>query len=298
MKVSVAPDFESLLPALSDAELAQLEQNCLDDPKHETMPPVILWGNHKNTIVDGHNQNRIRTKNNLKIKYQQRDFDTRDEAKRFALDVQFGRRNLDASQRAIAYAKLPRNSHGGERKADQVANLPLDKLAESAGVSKRTMQDAAKVVDNAPAAIVKAVQAGDVKVSDAAAIAELPKAEQTAALKAVKQGKAKTLRAATAEPAEETKAERGWGEGDSLDNVQADLKELARRCKELSKFARTILRCEENDPTRPYCCNYSLLTLSHPLLHIARVVANDLPVGGTPKKPILYHEEKAASLAK
>lgn len=91
---------------------------------------------------------------------------------------------------------------------------------------------------------------------------------------------------------------RKWGDGDSLDDVQADLKELNRRCRELSKFVRTVLRCEENDITRPYCGNYSLLTVSHPLLHVARCVMNDLPVGGTPKKPILFHEEKAASLAK
>lgn len=200
MKVSIAPDFEHLLPALADAELAQLEENCKADPKHERMPPVVLWKNHRNTIVDGHNQYKIRDRLRLKIKYAAMEFETRDDALRYALDVQFGRRNLEASQRAIAYAKLPRNSHGGDRKADQVANLPLDNLAEKAGVSARTMRDAGKVVDNAPAAIVKAVEQGKVKVSDAAAVADLPKREQAKALQDVESGKAKTLRGAAFDP--------------------------------------------------------------------------------------------------
>jgi hypothetical protein len=93
-------------------------------------------------------------------------------------------------------------------------------------------------------------------------------------------------------------AERQWGEGDSLQDVQADLKEVNRRCKELSNFVRKVLRCDGRDPKRPYCGEYSLTTLSDNLLHVGRVVMNDLPVGGTPKNPILFHEEKAKSLAK
>ena len=95
----------------------------------------------------------------------------------------------------------------------------------------------------------------------------------------------------------ETPVHRAWGEGDSLEAVQDDLKEFNRRLRELSKFGRTILRCEGDEITRPYCGNYSLLTLSHPILHVARCVMNDMPVGGTPKKPLLFHEEKAKSLA-
>lgn len=202
MKISIAPDFEHLLPALSDSEAAQLKANCEADPNHERMPAVLVWSNHKNTIIDGHNQHRIRERLRLKIKYAKLDFDTRDDAFRYALDVQFGRRNCDASQRAIAYAKLPRNSHGGTRKADsdQVLNSTLENLAEKAGVGVSTMRAAAVVVDKSAAPIVKAVESGDVKASDAAAIADLPKAEQTAALKKVKSGEAKTLRGAAFDP--------------------------------------------------------------------------------------------------
>lgn len=199
MKVTIAADFRDLLTAHTPEELAQLEANCLADPDHEQMPPIILWGNQNNTIIDGHNQNRIREKHRLKIRYAKLDFDTRDEAMRHALDVQFGRRNSDASQRAMAYTKLDRNEHGGNRKVDdpdQAANLPLEILAEKAGVSERTMRAAANVVDHAAAAIIKSVESGESTVSDAASILELTKAEQVAALTAKRKGKAKTLKAA------------------------------------------------------------------------------------------------------
>lgn len=195
MKVSIAPDFEHLLPPLSAEELHQLEANCKADPKHERMPPVVVWKNHKNTIVDGHNQHRIRDRARLKIKYVGVEFETRDEAKQYALDVQFGRRNLGVSQRAIAYAQLPRKVEG--KPSANSANLQsIEELAEKAGVSERTMSDAAKVVDNAPAAVVKAVAEGKANVSDAASVADRPKAEQAKLLKAVEDGKAPTMRRA------------------------------------------------------------------------------------------------------
>lgn len=91
--------------------------------------------------------------------------------------------------------------------------------------------------------------------------------------------------------------EREWGEGDALEDVQADLKEFERRLRALSRYGREILRCEGNDISRPYCGCYSVMTLIQPLQHVARTVTNDLPVGGTPKKPLLFHEQKALQAA-
>lgn len=200
MKVTVAPDFEHLLPKLDESEFAQLEQNCLADPQHEQMPPVLLWTNCKNTIIDGHNQHRIREKHRLKIKYARLSFESRDEALRHALDVQFGRRNLDASQRAMAYAALPRQSVGGDRVSDHSANLPngqptVSDLAEAAGVSERTMTSAVKVADGCTAAVVNAVKGGEFTASDAATIANRTKAEQKKIL-AIARRESVTLKAA------------------------------------------------------------------------------------------------------
>lgn len=200
MKVTIAPDFANLLPPLTAEELAILTANIEADPNHERMPPVILW-KHKNILVDGHNQYKIRSKLNLKIKFAYIDPDTQDEALRYALDVQFGRRNLSESQRAIAYAKLPHHTHGGDRKTDQVAQVPLENIANlagKAGVSERTMRDAIKVADTAPQKIVDAVAAGEIKVKDAASTLELTPKEQLAALTKKRKGEAKTLKQAAA----------------------------------------------------------------------------------------------------
>ena len=177
MKVTISPDFRDLLPEHSEEELKQLENNCLLDYQHESMPPVIVWANDHNTIIDGHHQYEIRTRLGLQIRYAALEFESRDEALRHALDIQFGRRNLSASQRAMAYAKLPRMSEG--RPGENVANLQrLSDLADAAGVSKRMMSDATKVADEAVAAVVEGVRAGDFSASDAAAIVDLPEHEQ------------------------------------------------------------------------------------------------------------------------
>lgn len=199
MKVSIAPDFANLLPPLTAEEIAILTANCQADPNHERLPPIILW-KHKNILVDGHNQYQIRTKLKLKTKFAYIDPETRDEALRYALDVQFGRRNLSASQRAMAYAKLPHNTHGGDRKADQETISSLENLAEKAGVGVSTMKAAIKVADNSPPEIVKAVAAGEAKATDAVAVLELSPKEQLAALAAKRKGKAKTLRGAAFDP--------------------------------------------------------------------------------------------------
>jgi hypothetical protein len=204
MRPQIANDFKHLLPEHSDEELKQLKANCLADPKHIGMPPVIVWAmtKSKHIIIDGHHQFDIRSKNALKTRIVVKNFKTRDEAMKHSLDIQFGRRNLDSTQRAMAYAKLPRFAHGGERTeeangdAEQGANLRLAELAKQAGVSERTMEFAAKVADHGSAEIKKAASAGEVSVSDAAAIVHLPKEKQTAALKKVRDGKVSTLREA------------------------------------------------------------------------------------------------------
>lgn len=91
---------------------------------------------------------------------------------------------------------------------------------------------------------------------------------------------------------------RQLGEGDSLEDAQADIKDIAKRIRQLAKELRVALRCEGDEVTRPYCGCYSLVSVQHPLNQVARILMNDLPVGGTPKKPVLFHEQKAQEVVK
>ena len=79
---------------------------------------------------------------------------------------------------------------------DKCRPIIANELADEAGIGRRTMQRADKVNEQGAKAVKDAVTAGEVSVSDAASIVALPKDEQAKAVKAVKSGKAKTLKAA------------------------------------------------------------------------------------------------------
>jgi DNA-binding transcriptional regulator YdaS (Cro superfamily) len=72
-------------------------------------------------------------------------------------------------------------THGGDRRSEQAANLPVPTQAEAAerlNVSERSVRDAVKVRDHGAPELVAAVERGDVPVSRAAKIADLPREEQ------------------------------------------------------------------------------------------------------------------------
>jgi hypothetical protein len=120
------------------------------------------------------------------------------------------RRHLNESQRAMAAAAIePRLAAARKRKESSrkagettMANLPQSSAREEAAallnVSGRTVQAAKKVTENADASVQQAVVNGEVSVSDAAKIVDLPKKKQRAAVKKVQSGKAKTLAKAAA----------------------------------------------------------------------------------------------------
>lgn len=249
MKVTIAPDFRDLFRPLTDDEFKQVQANNLDDPDHERVPPIVVWDG---LIIDGHHTYKIRSNLRIngkpvKIRYHKMWFADRDDAMAYAIRAQLGRRNLTPSQIAMALAKLPKLSRGGNHQPDQSANLQdgefpeksahfqADRgtIAEEHGVSERTLRTADAVHEHGAKVIQDAVTAGDISVSDAASVIDLPKSEQAAALKKVKSGKAKTLRKATA----------------------TDSKTLAQKNKTLAhsyrdKLARAICDYHEVNPNR------------------------------------------------
>lgn len=209
MKVTIAPDFRDLFRPLTKEEIEHATLNNLDDPKHERIPPVVVWKVSTDwIIVEGHHTHKIRE--NLRvngkpvtIRYHKMDFPDRDSALAYAIRAQLGRRNLDASQIAMALAKLPKAKRGKKPSDEFPVNLPeiqtREELAAESGISSKTLGFADKVEATGAKPIKAAVAAGDVSVSDAAAIADLPKREQTAALAKVKRGEAKTLKEAASD---------------------------------------------------------------------------------------------------
>ena len=114
----IDPEFESYVPALTQEEFEQLEENILC--MHRVIEPIIVW--EGNIIVDGHNRYRI-AKKHPEIIYSTIDLgaDTREEVLDWICRMQLGRRNLTPEQRKYLIGKRyenERRSHGGDRRSD------------------------------------------------------------------------------------------------------------------------------------------------------------------------------------
>lgn len=182
-QLTVDKEFESLCPKLTEEEQQLLSEAIERDGCRD---PIVTWANHDDTIVDGYNRYRICRKLGIGFKTKAMSFASRAEVVNWIVKNQIGRRNLNEAQRAMLAAHMVTTSHGGDRKTDQAANLQLEttaKAAEICKVSPRSVADAKKVIADGSPALKKAVQAGEVPISSAAAIVELPKAEQTKAVK-------------------------------------------------------------------------------------------------------------------
>ena len=107
----------------------------------------------------------------------------------FVLSKNLHRRHLDASQRAFAIAQLSewqeksgRPSHNLERiKSDKIIGLSAAAAAKLAGVGEVTMRQARAATKAIPE-VQEAVTKGEIAVSEAAKLAQLPPEEQRAAV--------------------------------------------------------------------------------------------------------------------
>jgi hypothetical protein len=93
-----------------------------------------------------------------------------DDPVRFVLAANVHRRHLSESQRAMIGAKIATMTHGGDRKSDQAANLPVPTQAQAAemlNVSERTVRSAKHVLDHAEPEDVKAIVEGRATVGGA-----------------------------------------------------------------------------------------------------------------------------------
>jgi hypothetical protein len=122
------------------------------------------------------------------------------------------RKHWNESQRAMVAARVARQTRGGDRKSDQCANLRIDPTQENAAktmqVSRRSVQEARKVLGAGTPMLQQAVQDGAVSVSDAAAVVDEPNPVQNAAVKSVREGRQNTVRAAVKAP-KGTKGKQG-----------------------------------------------------------------------------------------
>jgi len=112
--IIVDPEFERLIPPLSEQELRQLECSLLDDG---TLSPLAIWGPH-NILLDGHHRLRLCRQHGIPFTATSLEFDSRDAARLWIIGHQLGRRNLPPEQAAYY-----RGQEYGDQRRDPVENL-------------------------------------------------------------------------------------------------------------------------------------------------------------------------------
>lgn len=148
VSIAIDSEFQSLIPPLSDSERQRLEKSILAEGVRE---PIVTWNG---TIIDGHNRYHICEEHGIGFKTAEREFASRDAAKIWIIENQFGRRNLSTYDSSVLALQLE-SLYAAEAKkrmiagkADPVKNSAqgsdtgrtIDKLAKLAGTSRDTIR--------------------------------------------------------------------------------------------------------------------------------------------------------------
>lgn len=171
----------NVFPMMSSSEIDELAADIRENGLHE---PVWLYGGR---VIDGRNRLEACARANVEVRI--REFlGAADELLPFVISLNLRRRHLSESQRGMVAANLANMPLGGAvyRSANlqtEIAPVTQSDAADMLNVSARTVAAAVKVKNEAPPEVVQAVQAGEMSVSLAAEVVELP-AEDRAAIAA------------------------------------------------------------------------------------------------------------------
>lgn len=157
----------NIFPMMTDAEIDDLARDIGENGLRE---PV--W-TYRGQLIDG--RNRLAACTRIGREPSVREFlGADDELLPFVVSLNLKRRHLTESQRGMVAANLANLPAGRPSETAQVCAVSQQDAAEMLNVSRRTVQAAAKVRDEAPPEVVQAVQAGALSVSLAAEVTELP----------------------------------------------------------------------------------------------------------------------------
>jgi hypothetical protein len=181
--------LSAIFPEMPDVELRDLAADIAVNGQQQ---PGTVW---KGKLLDGRQRNRACQSKGIKFKYVDREFASEAEALAFVVAANLRRRHLSESQRAMLGARLAgmlakgakgKGAAAGAQEMDVPANAAgrqtssktRDQAAAAVNVSPRLVQDALKVRADGTPELVAAVNSGEVTVSAAAKVADLPKERQ------------------------------------------------------------------------------------------------------------------------
>jgi N6-adenosine-specific RNA methylase IME4 len=145
-----------------------------DIKKNGLLHPIVEMGD---AILDGRNRYLACTAAGVSIrtvKYKGRD------PVGYVVAANLHRRHLNESQRAMVAARMATMPQGGRTDLAEISAMSQPQAAALLGVDRRTLQHAKKVQDKGAPRLVERVDAGEVAVSVAAKLADLPEHEQVA----------------------------------------------------------------------------------------------------------------------
>jgi N6-adenosine-specific RNA methylase IME4 len=183
----------NLFPLMHGAEFDEL---VADIGAQGLREPIVR---HEDQILDGRNRYRACLAAGVDPTFT---LFREDDPVAFVISANLRRRHLDESQRAIVAAKLATLGHGGDRSKSPIGDLKQADAAALLNVGKRSVERAREVLDHGDTELVGAVERGDVSVSAAADVSELPKEQQR---ELVARGEKEILEAAKAIRTEKSK---------------------------------------------------------------------------------------------
>ena len=170
MTIQIDREFRALIPPLTPDERQQLEANLKADGCRD---PLVVWNG---LLLDGHHRFEICTNEHLPYRTVEQPCATRDDAKVWIIQHQFGRRNLNMAQRAelalrleplIAAQAKAREWSGRTLGSNEPRGKTATELAAIAGLSSPTMIRARAVYLRGTPELKEEMRSGKVKVSAA-----------------------------------------------------------------------------------------------------------------------------------
>lgn len=176
----------NLFPMMSAEEFEALKTDIAANGLRE---PIWL---HDNQIIDG--RNRYRACQAVDVEPEFRQWDGKGSLKAFVVSLNLIRRHLNETQRAMVAARMA--DMPDHRPENKCANLHTSQseAAEMLNVSRRTVIDAVKVIEEAQPEIIELCDAGLMAASAAASIADAPVEFQKKVSEAIKTGEAKSAK--------------------------------------------------------------------------------------------------------
>lgn len=181
-KYKIDPELNAVLPELSEDDYSALERSLLTDGFKGA--PIMVWND---VIVDGHNRYEICNKHHIPYEVKRIDFASKDEAMRWMVRQQIGRRNLTPAQRIkitetyrpffTDKARQNKSANGGDKKSKlKNSATPIKdenkidvraKLAEVAGVSADTYAKGKKILDSGNEELINQTLKGEKSINKA-----------------------------------------------------------------------------------------------------------------------------------